>query len=81
MLDNGRSSKNRENTSNRERMQLYSIPPFVTDMDLIYTRSIWLHPCTVLETTGESGGLLLNIGLIVKWFSLQFSHFWIRLIV
>ena len=49
-------------------------------MDLISTRSIWLHSCTVLETTEESGGLLLNIGLILKWFSLLLSHFWIHLI-
>ena len=81
LLDNGRSSKNHENTSNSERMLLYSTPSFVTDMDLISTRSIWLHPCTVLETTGKSGGLLLHIGLVLKWFSLLFSHFWIRLIL
>ena len=43
-----------------------STPSFVTDMDLISTRSIWLQPCTVLEITGESGGLLLNIGWILK---------------
>ena len=47
----------------------------LTDMDLISTRSIWLHPCTFLDATGESGGLLLNIGLISKWFSLLLSHF------
>ena len=35
----------------------------------------------LLETTGESGGLLLNIRLILKWFSLLLSHFWIRLIL
>ena len=81
LLDNGQSSKNCENTFNSERMQLYSTPPLVTDMDLIYTRSIWLRPWTVLVATGESGGLLLNIRFIVKWFSLLFSHFWIRLIL
>ena len=37
-------------------------------MNLISTRAIWLRPSTVLETTGEGGGLLLNIGLILKWF-------------
>ena len=35
----------------------------------------------LLETTGESGGLLLNIRLILKWFSLLLSHFWIHLIL
>ena len=79
-MHNGLSFKNRENTSKIERMYLYSTPFFVTDMDVISTRSTCLHLCTVLETTGESGGLLLNTGLILKWFSLLLSHFWIRLI-
>ena len=62
-------------------MQLYSAPSFVTDIDLISTRFICLRPCTVLKTTGDSGDLLLNIRLVLKWFSLLFSHFWIRLIL
>ena len=45
-------------------------------MDLTSIRSICLHSCTILDNAGDSGGLLLNIGLILKWFSLLLSHFW-----
>ena len=78
LLDNDLSSKIHPTTNKYNYIQQHFS---VTDMDRISTRSIGLHPCTVLEATGESGGLLLNIGLILKWFSLLLSYFWIRLIL
>ena len=72
---------NLRTVSTVKECNLYLTPFFINGIDLISTRSIWLHPYTVLETTGEGGGLLLSAGLILKWFSLLLIHFWIRLIL
>ena len=38
-----------------------------TAIDIISTRSIWLHSWTLFDITGVRGGLLLNIGFVLKW--------------
>ena len=78
---NGRSLRKLKNTSSADSTWLCWIQLLRTAIDLILTRSIWLHPWTLFDITGVKGSLLRNIGFVLKWSLLLLSHFWILLML